>query len=203
MNTERERLETLWAGPFGDAYVDRNMEAHAGRLDFWRELTVRHEVESALEIGCNAGGNMLPLSELLGTDNVAGVDVNDKALAILRERVPGIDARRAVGSDVPVEDRSFDLTFTMGVLIHQPDESLRDVMASVVRCSSRLVFCCEYFSEQPVEVPYRGESGALFKRDYGALYEEWFPELARIDHGFLGRDQGYDDATWWLFRRPA
>jgi hypothetical protein len=32
-----ERLEGLWAGDFGDEYVERNIEAAAGRGEFWRK----------------------------------------------------------------------------------------------------------------------------------------------------------------------
>ena len=75
-------------------------------------------------------------------------------------------------------------------------------MAEIVRCSRRYVLCGEYFAEEPTEVPYRGQTGALFKRDYGAsLPASCFPELALVDQGFLGRDEGWDDVTWWLFER--
>jgi pseudaminic acid biosynthesis-associated methylase len=202
MRSEQERLEALWAGSFGDAYVDRNFDVHAHRADFWRELVNAHGVSSVLEVGCNVGGNLGHLAELLGADRVAGVDVNAKALEILRERLPAVDVHRANAARLPIDDRAYDLTCTMGVLIHQPDESLREVMGEVVRCSARLVFCCEYFAAEPEEVPYRGETGALFKRDYGGLYQEWFPDLSLVDTGFLGRDEGYDNANWWLLERP-
>jgi pseudaminic acid biosynthesis-associated methylase len=200
---ERERLEQLWAGEFGDAYVERNRAAGQRRLEFWREVVDRHGVDSALEIGCNIGGNLLPLAELIGAERLAGVDVNERALEILAEGAPSIDARRAAGAELPFPDRSFDLVFTMGVLIHQPDESLGAVMDEVVRCSQRLVLCGEYFADEPQTVPYHGESAALFKRDYGRLYRDRFPELRLVDEGHLTRDDGFDDVTWWLFERPA
>lgn len=198
---ERQRLEALWAGEFGDAYVDRNIDAAAGRLEFWRALAERRSVASALEVGCNVGGNLVHLAEVLGSHRVSGIDVNEKALSLLRERVPGIDVRVAPAAELPYPDRAFDLVFTMGVLIHQPDDSLHRVMEEVVRCSSRLVFCCEYHSSEPVEVSYHGERGALFKRDYGVLYQERFPALALLEQGELRRDEGWDDARWWLFER--
>jgi pseudaminic acid biosynthesis-associated methylase len=201
MHSERQRLEELWAGPFGDAYIERNLDAHANRQSFWSELVQTHEVTSALEVGCNVGGNLLPLAGALGIEHVAGVDVNDKALSLLRERLPGINAQRAAASRLPFPDRAFDLAFTMGVLIHQPDESLGQVMDEVVRCSSRLVFCCEYYAEEAAEVPYRGEQGALFKRDYGRLYRERFPTLSPVDEGSVGPEGGWDVANWWLFER--
>ena len=36
---------------------------------------------------------------------------------------------QGVARDLPFRDDFFDLTFTCGVLIHQPKESLREVMA--------------------------------------------------------------------------
>ncbi len=196
--TEQARLEELWSGDFGDAYVDRNAEAERGRERFWRELLEGIEPASALEVGCNVGGNLRWVAE--SVPSVTGVDVNEKALERLAERVPGATGVLASGTGLPFEDGDFDLVFTMGVLIHQSTEELPAMMSEVVRCSSRWVLCGEYYSEQDVEVPYRGHRGALFKRDYGRLYAEAHPELHQVDQGFLPASEGtWDDVTWWLF----
>lgn len=198
------RLEELWSGEFGDEYTRRNDAADEGRREFWAALLQRLGVASALEIGCNAGPNLRWIADTLGASHTAGVDVNGEALELVRERLPGVDARRSSGQSVPFADESFELVFTMGVLIHQDDEQLERMMAEVVRCSSRLVICGEYFSEQDVEVPYRGQRGALFKRDFGGLYERRFGNLERIEEGFLARDDGpFDDLTYWVFEKRA
>jgi pseudaminic acid biosynthesis-associated methylase len=197
------RLEALWAGDFGDSYVERNADAAAGREGFWREQLSRLRPGSVLEVGCNVGGNLRWVAELVGPENTAGIDVNDRALEVLRESVPGVDARHASARELPFANACFDLVFTMGVLIHQPHESLDEVMSEIVRCSRRWVLCGEYFSEEEVEVPYRGETGALFKRDFGADYARLCPELRLADRGFLPRGEGsWDDVTWWLFEKP-
>lgn len=87
----------------------------------------------------------------------------------------------------------------MGVLIHQPESTLSLVMNEMVRCSRRWVLCGEYFGETTQEVPYRGETKALFRRNYGQLFIDLFPGLRLTEQGFLGRDEGWDDVTWWLF----
>jgi pseudaminic acid biosynthesis-associated methylase len=197
------RLEALWAGEFGDSYVERNAGAARGRDGFWRERLERLRPSSVLEVGCNVGGNLRWVAETVGAKNTAGIDVNERALATLRETLPGVDARLASARELPFPDASFDLVFTMGVLIHQPPESLDEVMSEVVRCSRRWVLCGEYFGDEKVEVPYRGETGALFKRDFGADYTRLFPELRLADRGFLPRGEGsWDDVTWWLFEKP-
>jgi pseudaminic acid biosynthesis-associated methylase len=199
------RLEALWAGEFGDAYVDRNLDAESGRSEFWREQIERLGVESVLEVGCNVGGNLRWIADLIGAENVAGVDVNEKALELLRERVPGVDARIARGGELPFEAGSFDLVFTTGVLIHQdPETQLEPMMREIVRCARRYVVCGEYHAEELTEVPYRGEEGALFKQDFGALYQRMFPELELVSEGFLSPREGrWDDLTYWIFSKKT
>lgn len=98
--------------------------------------------------------------------------VNETALARLRVAQPHVNSVAATARSLPFRDRWFDLVFTTGVLIHVPPGTLSSVMGEVVRCSDRYVLCAEYFSEQPTTVPCRGQTQALFKRDFGALYQE-------------------------------
>jgi pseudaminic acid biosynthesis-associated methylase len=196
------RLEALWAGRFGDEYLDRNLDRQAGRGPFWSEQLARLDVKTVLEVGCNVGANLQWIAELLGVENVAGVDINEKALDFLRGRVPGIDARPAPARDLPFPDSSFDLVFTTGVLIHQAPDELDSVMREIVRCSRRYVLCGEYYAEELTEVPYRGQEGALFKQDYGALYQRLFPGLRLVERGFLDASEGaWDDVTYWVFEK--
>ncbi len=201
--TDAVRLEQLWTGEFGDAYVDRNATAYDARKPFWDELLSAIEVRRVLEVGCNLGGNLRWVADAVGPAEVVGLDVNHKALAGLRSAYPDVNAVWGHARDLPFRDGWFDLVFTMGVLIHQPEESLPQVMDEMVRTSRRYVFCGEYYAAQTEEVPYRGEEGALFRRDYGGLFAARFPGLALRSEGFLGRDAGWDDVTWWLFEKPT
>jgi len=52
------------------------------------------------------------------------------------------------------------------------------------------------------EVPYRGHEGALFRNDYGRLYQERFPDLKLVEEGFLPKSEGvWDDLTLWVFAK--
>lgn len=199
--SEAERLEALWEGDFGDDYVDRNAEAYEHRGPFWTGLHERLGFGSVLEVGANVGGNLQWLAPLVPPGALYGIDVNRKAIRRLHERVPVVNALWAPGRDLPLRDRWFDLVFTMGVLIHQPTATLPLVMHEMVRCSSRWVLAGEYHAREEAEVAYRGHEGALFKRDYGGIFLELFPELTLVDQGFLGRNEGWDDITWWLLER--
>jgi pseudaminic acid biosynthesis-associated methylase len=196
------RLEQLWEGEFGDAYVDRNRVLDPRRATFWHRLLADFPIQSVLEIGCGQGGNLKPISEAPAAPGVWGVDVNASTLARIRANVPEVNAIKAVARDLPFRDRWFDLVFTMGVLIHQPDETLPLVMNEIVRCSRRYVLWGEYFAEQRTVVPYRGEDGALLKRDYGRIYHELFPELVVRAEGYLAPEDGFDRTTWQLLEKP-
>ena len=200
--SDEKRLEALWGGEFGDAYVDRNREAGMGRGPYWKSVLARTGARDVLEVGCNVGGNLRWIVEELGSETVTGIDINDKALREVRESLK-IRAELASATDLPFADGSFDLVFTMGVLIHQAPDALHRVMSEIVRTSRRWVLCGEYFSEEVTEVPYRGHAGALYKRDFGGDYARWFPALALVDRGFLPRspETSWDDVTWWLFEK--
>ncbi len=199
-----KRLEELWAGDFGDAYVERNLSADNGRGEFWQGQLGRLNPASVLEVGCNVGANLRWIAEDPGVKRVAGVDVNRQALEVVRGKLPDADLRFATAKELPFEDGEFELAFTTGVLIHQPPDHLDQVMSEIVRCASRYVICGEYYAETLTEIPYRGQSGALFKLDFGARYQELFPELNLIDQGFLARADGvWDDVTYWVFEKPA
>jgi spore coat polysaccharide biosynthesis protein SpsF len=200
--TEAKRLEALWSGKFGDAYVERNRQAGNVRGPFWEMILREFPSRSVLEVGCNLGANLTWLAKALPPERVYGVDVNAAALRELRHHVPDINALLVPARSLPFRDAWFDLTFTMGVLIHQPEQTLPLVMAEIHRCARRWILCGEYFAEATVEVPYRGELGALFKRDYGRIYQELFPDLQLRKQGFLGKDQGWDDITYWIFEKP-
>lgn len=204
LKSESERLEELWGGEFGDEYVGRNQRSRESdrlRSAFWDEMLVELQPSSVLEVGCNVGGNLQWISQHVSPVDVFGVDINLNALMALRERLPEVNALHCQARKLPFRDGWFDLVFTMGVLIHQPEATLPLVMSEMVRCSNNWVLCGEYFADETVEVPYRGESGALFKRDYGRLFSELFPELRLEKQGYLSKESGWDDVTWWLFRK--
>ncbi len=198
---ESERLEALCRGEFGDKYVDRNGDAGDRGQAFWTSVLSEFPAKRILEVGCNIGGNLQWISKLANPADVFGVDVNQKALGIIRNRLPGVNAIQTAGRDLPFRDGFFDLTFTVGVLIHQPQETLPLVMSEIVRASRRWVLCAEYFAEQLTEVPYRGQHGALFKLDFGGMYQRLFPSLQLRRKEFLPASAGWDDHTVWIFEK--
>jgi pseudaminic acid biosynthesis-associated methylase len=198
---EAERLERLWSGDFGVAYADRNLILGERRAIFWDRLLEKYPIRSVLEVGCGQGANLRPIASRLRPADVWGVDLGAVALERARDNAPGVNVVLAGARELPFRDRFVDLAFTCGVLIHQPEESLAKVIDEVVRCSARYVLWIEYFAPRTEEVPYHGEAGALFRRDYGRIYAELHPELRVVDGGYGEREIDFDRATWQLLER--
>jgi len=103
-------------------------------------------------------------------------------------------------------DRTHDLTFTKGVLIHVAPERLPDAYRALTEASSRWVMVCEYYNPSPVEVSYRGIDHALFKRDFAGEILDSTPVLRLVYYGFTyHRDPVHplDDSTWFLMERSG
>jgi pseudaminic acid biosynthesis-associated methylase len=196
-------LEDLWAGEFGDAYLTRNHVAVDERAAFWERIVRQYPSRRVLEIGPAHGENLRHLARVVQPHDLWGVDINDQALDAMRQVVPGSNGVWGVARELPFRDRHFDLVFTVGLLIHQPDETLPIVMAEIVRCSNRWVLCGEYEAEETTDVNYRGMPGVLLKRDYGRIYQSLFRNLELREEGLLTREDGFDRVTYQVFERMS
>lgn len=199
--------EAAWRGEFGDRYTDRNMgKVPANRHFFRKALANAGPIGSALELGCGAGENLTALRQLHPTTHLEGIEINESAAAIARAhghlvRTGSIldymtEARNAVG-------QKFVLTFTKGVLIHIPPTELGRAYHLLVEASRRWVLVAEYYNPQPAEVPYRGERGLLWKRDFAGDLLNAYQELRLVDYGFVYHRDQYpqDDLTWFLMEK--
>jgi pseudaminic acid biosynthesis-associated methylase len=190
---EATRLERLWNGDFGDQYVARNASAGGGRAPFWAWHMDRFPASRVLEIGCNVGANLRHFVDRVEPASLWGVDINERALAHAREALPSVNLAWAGARELPFRDGFFDLTLSVAVLIHQPTKTLGDAIDELVRCSRRFVTLIEYTAPEVVEVNYRGEVGAFFKRPFGDVVAQRQPGLALVHRQHVTKQDGFDD----------
>ncbi len=204
---EVSEQEIFWRGDFGDDYVARN-QGHqlvaANLALFSKALARTARIDSLIELGTNTGNNLQALHQLLPGCALQGVEINAKAHA--EARALGIaDIWHGSLFDYPRE-RTFQLTLSKGVLIHLAPELLSAAYAQLYELSERYILICEYYNPAPVEVPYRGNSGKLFKRDFAGEMLDRYTDLQLLDYGFgYHRDPQFpvDDITWFLLeKRP-
>lgn len=190
----------FWRGPFGAEYTARNRVNWQARRAFWELILERTAARRVLEVGCNAGWNLMALRAVDPTVKLRGIDVNREALEEARANV--LDARDLPASMVgDTWPRCFDLVFTAGVLIHVGPEDLADTMHSIVGASSRHVLAVEYAAAKEEEVDYRGHAQRLWRRPFGRLYEEMGLEVELT--GELRAGDGFDDCHYWLLRKEG
>jgi len=139
---------------------------------------------------------------LVDLGRTCGVDINDLSLRTLAANEPEVGAVMGAARFLPFREHAFDMVFTIGLLIHQPDSTLPSVMSDIARCSSRWVMFGEYSADESHSIEYRGLSGVLFKRDYVSIFSELCPEFRHVDTEELTMDDdGFDRVTWGVFER--
>ena len=161
-----------WAGRFGDRYIQRNKQLS----NFEYHNTDRLEVTqsffndiprdaSILELGCNIG-NIIKILKNMGFTDVYGIDVNEKAIKLVRRANPQYKFEQSsIASYSP--NRTFDLVYTSGVLIHQNPLFLPHIVEIMEELSSKWIFGFEYYAPkfEKIDYPipcYKGPYETLF-----------------------------------------
>jgi len=199
----------FWKGGFGDAYAERNT-GFDPRLEerAWQSMLRRipgdRPLRGILECGCNTGRNLHSLRRLMPEVELGLIELHEGSFRKAVASVKPVFSFNGPIAECPDPDRPFDLVFTSGVLIHvHPDELLR-TLTKMYQLSSEFILVSEYFNRTPVSIPYHGEADKLFKRDFGGFALDHLA-VECLDYGFLwGREfdrGGFDDITWWLFRK--
>ena len=198
--------EIFWAGSFGDEYIARNRseQLHAANLALFSFVLKRAtRVKSIIELGANIGMNLKALRVLLPDAGISGVEINEKAVKTMG-RIPGVTAIHSSLFDFKA--KAHDIAFTKGVLIHLNPDLLPKAYDQLARAGRRYVVIIEYYNPAPVEVPYRGHSGRLFKRDFAGEFMMQHPSYKLLDYGFVyHRDPVFpqDDLTWFVMENQA
>ena len=199
MDSETPQL-ALWRSEFGRDYTDRNDHEKPERVDAWRRLLDGIAPRRVLEVGCNVGWNLEYLKRL-GVTELYGIEPQLYAVERARWRGPQFGVLQGTAFDLPFKDGWFDLAFTSGVLIHISPETIGGALDELHRVARRWIVAIEYDHPVEVEVPYRGNHGALWKRDHGAVWRARFPQLRELRTLSLGAADGYDDCTAHLFEK--
>lgn len=178
MDADQVRRE--WAGRSGEfspeyyAYrgPDRRSEAVAELLQEF--LSSR---ASVLELGCNAGRHLAHLQDC-GFETLAGVEVNDDALEVLRETYPDLAAvgtfHHGAFRDVLVEfeDDQYEAVFSIETLQHvHPDTAW--VFEEVARITETLLVTVETeraADEEETEVTLVDDDLPLYHRDWAEVF---------------------------------
>jgi len=203
MANEMNPQISAWTSEFGREYTERNNFTVQSMDSLYMDrygstrTAMNHEFLDGidrtiriLEVGCNIGTQLSFLGQM-GFQNLSGIDVQESAVELARAHLPSAELLVSPGQELPFPDDYFDLVFTSGVLIHIAPKELGTVMQEIHRCSRKLIWGFEYYSENQAAIPYRGNEGLLWKNDFARMYCEQFPDLSVVlkkNFPYVGED---------------
>ena len=207
MNSFKTEQEKFWAGKFGDEYIQRNQEAWllASNTALFSSILKRtRNVQSVIEFGANIGMNIHALKNLLPHAQLSAIEINETAanelkkiqdLSVYHESILNFSSQK-----------KYDFVFSKGVLIHIEPSMLPQVYKTMYEASCRYICMIEYYNPSPLEIPYRGFSEKMYKRDFAGEIMDTYTDLELVDYGFIYRRdpvfmQG--DATWFLLEKRS
>ena len=196
--------EHFWAADFGNEYIERNQGEPliTSNVVLFGRMLRAASVRSVTELGCNIGLNLQALHRIQPGLALRGYEINQKAAGLARQLNIAEIIEGTILDALPA-DKTSDLVFAKGVLIHIHPDHLPAVYDNLYRLSNRYVLVCEYYNPSPVSVMYRGVADRLFKRDFaGELMDRFGMKL--VDYGFAyRRDKHFpqDDLSWFLLEK--
>jgi SAM-dependent methyltransferase len=185
----------------GGNVPERYADASPERSEFLCGLINKLSVVSPaiLEIGCNCGRNLACLYDN-GYNRLTGIDISAQAIALLRERYPGMAVAAKIFT-APVEDiildiqdSEFDVVYSMAVLVHIHPES-DWIMAEIARITGRFLITIEDETTSTLR---------HFQRNYREVFEghglrqvsehdvSWIEGLGTYTARVFTRDRGDD-----------
>jgi len=186
------RQTNTWFSEFGKNYTDRCKKTPDQYDELYTSLygITRTKLNEEfigdidrsariLEVGTNVGGQ-LKLLFRMGFRNLYGIELQLYPIKISQSKYYGISLLQGSGFDIPFKDNAFDIVFTTGVLIHIDPDLLPLVLKEIYRCTKRYIWGFEYYNKNMLEIPYRGKNKMLWKADYVAIYQDYFPDLNMI-----------------------
>ena len=204
-----------WTGVFGREYTKRNaltlQEMNAlykrnygvTRTEL-NEMFLKRIDRSAkiLEVGCNIGNQLLCLQKM-GFSKLYGIDIQECAVELSKNRTRNINIIWGSAFDIPFNDNFFDLVFTSGLLIHIYPSDIAEVMKEIHRCTREYIWGFEYYADEFTEIIYRGHKNLLWKANHAKTYLELFNDLELIKEERLKYLNGENINCMFLLKKRS
>jgi ubiquinone/menaquinone biosynthesis C-methylase UbiE len=142
-------------------------------------------VRSILEVGCDSGLNLYLLAKKFPQTDIVGIDINQEAIEygntqFARERIPNVELLVGKADELEkFQDKSFDVVFTIALLIYIGPDKIEEVIKGMIRITKRALVLIELHLFESRGRPkdalgiYRYDN---WVRDYSALFRQFVPE---------------------------
>ena len=201
--------ENFWKDKYADSYIEKNTQFNFDLgVKGWRKMlqSIVSEdinINSILECGPNIGRNIGFINAVYPQAKKSIIEISEPAYKKVKNTYELEQHCNTSIIDSHLEG-SFNLVFTIGVLIHIHPNDLLANMEKMYSYSDKYILMGEYFNRTPTMIEYQGESNKLFKSNFGKTFKDHF-DVRLVDYGFLWGEEydsaGFDDITFWLFEK--
>jgi len=208
INTSQNSQEVFWAREYASEYINKNskFDHERGALVWKKMLSECQSLSNYLELGCNIGRNIEQIKMVEPNLRPSIIEISKPAFEFVTKNYELEYAFNGSILESSLPRNNFDLTFTMGVLIHVHPSLLLEHMQRMFDYSRRYILIGEYFSRVASTIKYQGQDDKLFKCDFGRAFIENH-NVKLVDYGFvwgyLHDNAGFDDINWWLFEKDV
>jgi Methyltransferase domain len=172
-----------WAG-LPDYHKKNDASAPALERSRWvSDVVGKLGIESLLEVGTNSGRNLQVIRGMHPTTRLAGIDINQRAIAFAKSKQLDIDFRIADANHWTEGPDAWEAMLTMSVLDHIPDDVIESLAANMVSSTSRYVITVELWDGSEGtrgEFKYSRSAKHLFER-HGLHTLHWEPSVGQYD----------------------
>ena len=123
------------------------------------------EFDSVLEIGCNCAPNLQRIKKEFKGVKLAGVDINEQSIVSAINTLPEATLRVSEASELPVEDKSYDLVITDAILIYIDRKEIKKVRDEMLRVARKAIVMVEWQADREDKL------FGHWRRDYRKLFE--------------------------------
>lgn len=152
----------------------------------------RLKPKSLLEIGCNAGPNLIRIKQEFPDVKLAGIDPSNYAIDEAKTAVEA-DLKIGLVQEIPFQEQ-FDVVLCDAVLMYVPDVEIYHVMNEIDRVAKKAVIIVDWHDESElgrVKDFHWARNYAKLMNDIGfevetiKLTEETWPSKSWMKHGYV------------------
>ena len=148
-------------------------------------------VQSVLELGCGTG---IDLRLFPDSFELHGIDLNEHALEIAREKVPNVNFQKGNITKLPFEDSSIDFVFTHGLMNYLDDDILKKGISEMFRVSKKWIMHCEKYEKTEKQI----DENHKFRN----MGEKWLDyKIKFVSDVDLHEDYGQDQTRFTLLKK--
>jgi len=148
-------------------------------------------VQSVLEIGCGTGIDLRLFSDSF---QLFGIDLNEHALEIAKEKLSSVNFQKGDITKLPFEDSTMDFVFTHGLMNYLEDDILEKGIAEMFRVSKKWIMHCEKYEKTEKQI----DENHKFRN----MGEKWLDyKIKFVSDVDLHEDYGQDQTRFTLLKK--